>query len=59
MDREHLCEGEGAALEGTALVNLAGQGAALKGTALVDLGEDESDVGELHCVGWWVVKSVT
>jgi hypothetical protein len=36
-DRKHLCEGESAALERTALVNLLGQGAALKGTALVNL----------------------
>jgi hypothetical protein len=52
-DRKHLCEGEsaalertalvdlgqGAALKGTALVNLLGKGAALEGTTLVDLGQ--------------------
>jgi hypothetical protein len=73
-DRKHLCEGESAALKGTALVNLLGKGAALErttlvdllrqsatleGTALVDLVEDKLHVGEKHLVGWWVEKSVT
>jgi hypothetical protein len=43
-DRKHLCEGESAALERT---------------ALVDLVEDKLHVGEKHLVGWWVEKSVT
>jgi hypothetical protein len=71
--RKHLCEGEsaafertalvdlgqGAALKGTALVNLLGKGAALERTTLVDLVEDKLHVGEKHLVGWWVEKSVT
>jgi hypothetical protein len=36
-DRKRSCEGENAALEGTALVNLLGKGAALERTTLVDL----------------------
>jgi hypothetical protein len=61
-DRKRSCEGENAALEGTALVNLLGKGATLERTALVDvrvLVEDKLHVGEKHLVGWWVEKSVT
>jgi hypothetical protein len=63
-DRKHLCEGQSAALERTALVNLVrpGKGATLEGTALVDvrvLVKHKLHVGEKHLVGWWVEKSET